>query len=103
MRKPKSSWFETLVGARRILRPCPPESRRPSTSRTADSARALTFPSGTLQSPLSTIQSDAWPVEHCANEPEPFFTHLAIRSTFVLLAVLVLIPAPTAFSAVHHV
>jgi catechol 2,3-dioxygenase-like lactoylglutathione lyase family enzyme len=104
MRKPKPNWFETLVMARRILQARPPESRLSSTSRTAESARALTLRVPVRRSSICTPQFNCWPVEHCANEPEPFLFRSprgwALRGFIVLLLSLV---APPTFSAVHQV
>jgi len=104
MRKPKPNWFETLVRARRILRARPPESRTSSTSRITESGRALTLPVRSGHSANCEPHLNCWPIEHCANEPEPFLFQpargWALRGLIALL--LYLSPAPT-FSAVHQV
>src|SRR3974390_2466892 len=104
MRKPKPNWFETLVRARRILTPRPPESLPISTSSTSESARALPCHSSTLHSPLSTPYCTDWPIEHCANEPEPFLSPRVARLQYVSRAVVLLfLIASPALSAVHQV
>src|SRR6266446_3344146 len=88
MQNPQPSWLKKFVRTRRILRPRPPESLPASTSRTGESARALTdafprFPSpipsgrgarleGALNSQPSTLHPLEWPLEYCATEPNPF-------------------------------
>src|SRR5204863_2052338 len=104
MRKPKPNWFETLVRARRILRARPPESRTSSTSRITESGRALTLPVRSGHSANCEPHLNCWPIEHCANEPEPFlFQPARGRAPRGLIALLLyLSPAPT-FSAFHQV
>src|SRR6266404_1430701 len=76
MRKAHPIWLESLLSARRILTPRPPESLPASNSRTGGSARALIAPSPTLRSALCPPNLNGWPSEHCASEPEPFFHRL---------------------------
>jgi len=95
MRKPNPNWFITLVRARPILLPRPPESRPISNSSTAELPRALTLP---------TPQSAAWPVEHCANEPEPFLRQSASASLGLhIFAFVLLFLGYSALAAVHQV
>jgi len=120
MRKPKPNWFETLVRARRILTPRPPESLPISTSSTSESARALTLDieptldsaiRGTLKPnrpiPFSKPKPRAeqeWPIEHCANEPEPFLSQQVAGFYYISLAALLLfLIAQPGYSAVHQV
>lgn len=103
MRKAKSSWIETLVRARRVLRSCPPESCLTSTSRHAESGRALTDTLPTSDQSGCTSQSDGWPHEHCASEPEPFLFRAAAPSALLVFVLFLSLVAVPAFSAVHQV
>lgn len=103
MRKAKSSWFETLVRARRVLRSRPPESHLTSTSRHAESGRALTDLLPASDQSVCTPQSDGWPHEHCASEPEPFLFRAAARPVLLALVLVLSLVAVRAFSAVHQV
>lgn len=107
MQKPKRSWLENLVRARRVLTPRPPESRPTSNSRTGESDRVLTLSSTTLQSALCAPHLSEWRIEHCANEPPPFLCRLAsspaaVVAPFLTIACLCIFGLP-AYSAVHQV
>jgi len=81
-----------------------PESRLTSTSRTVESARALTLPAPTRRAAIGAAHFNPWPIEHCANEPEPFLFRSPrgwpLRGFIVLLLSLLAVPT---FSAVHQV
>src|SRR5262245_2655521 len=102
MLKPNPNWFETLVRARRIQTRRLPESLPSSTSSTAESDRALTTPSPSVHSAVSTPPLDAWSVEHCANEPEPFVSHRLVGLCCSLVVLLLFLIAPPVYSAVHE-
>ena len=104
MRKPKPSWFESLVRARRIPKPRLPDSRLNSTSRNLEPVRALTVPSSTPHAALNSPHLDGWSSEHCASEPEPFLFQSAVPSAqLLLLFILSFLVAGPAFSAVQEV
>src|SRR5262245_60689635 len=104
MRKLKPNWFETLVRARRILRPRPPEPRPTSTSSAAESARALAAHSPFRHAPICVPNSNTWPLDHCASEPEAFLAQRAAGCFCLsLVTLLFLLVASPASSAVHQV
>jgi len=106
MRKPKHSWLQNHIRARRVLKPRPPDSLPISNSRIGESARALTS-SPTLHSTVGIPPLPEWPIEHCANEPHPFLCRLASSSVAAMapllaVAYLCMFGLP-AYSAVHQV
>jgi catechol 2,3-dioxygenase-like lactoylglutathione lyase family enzyme len=119
MRKPKHPWFETLVRARRIPAPHPPESLSFSIPRLANFPRALTDPDGlkarsifarVAARPLFGSISNGnrneeyeWPIEHCATEPERFILPRAGVAAWFASVTLSLLFTLTALAGVRQV